>query len=147
MSLIVCLRGTVNLGDKQKGKSINRWRILKKSNWKGTKLFCQTCRKSDFVESGETGPKTRHPSFITSPNQFPSALNLLSRRILMNISKSDLQAATICRRVPGGRQRFAGYSSGRLSDPLPIWDQLRSKETSRGHSGFNSGSGSLSKKI
>ncbi|MEC8283493.1 MAG: hypothetical protein VX024_03025, partial [SAR324 cluster bacterium] len=32
MSLIVGLRGKVNLGDKQKGKSINRWRILKKSN-------------------------------------------------------------------------------------------------------------------
>ena len=31
MSLIVDLKGTVNLEDKQKGKSINRWRILKKA--------------------------------------------------------------------------------------------------------------------
>ena len=31
MSLIVSLRDTVNLEDKQKGKSINRWRISKKA--------------------------------------------------------------------------------------------------------------------
>ena len=61
MSLIVGLRGKVNLGNKQKGKSINRWRILKKAIRKEPNFSVKPAG-SQILERGWVGATDPHPS-------------------------------------------------------------------------------------